>query len=83
MATNEKEPEQKAWAGAVRAVFPTFKNGGTHVNISGVSLVKTAPNKAAALKLVEFMVSDAAQKLYAELNYEYPVKPGIAVTPLI
>lgn len=83
MSTNEKEPEQKQWAGAVKVIFPTFKNGGSHVNISGVSLVKTAPNKAAALKLVEFMVSDEAQKLYAELNYEYPVKPGTAVTPLI
>lgn len=83
MSTNEKEPEQKQWAGAVKVIFPTFKNGGSHVNISGVSLVKTAPNKAAAMKLVEFMVSDEAQKLYAELNYEYPVKSGTAVTPLI
>ncbi|MBT9290680.1 extracellular solute-binding protein [Hyphomicrobiaceae bacterium 22] len=83
MATNEKEPEQKEWAKSVRVVMPTFASGGSHVNISGALLAKNAPNRDAALKLVEFMVGGEAQKLYAELNFEYPVVAGVAPTPLI
>ena len=39
------DPEQKAWADAVNIVFPTFESGGTHLNISGVAMTKSAPNK--------------------------------------
>ncbi len=70
------DPEQKAWAEAVRIVFPTFENGGTHVNISGVALTKSAPNRENALKLMEFLVSPRAQEIYAEANFEYPIAPG-------
>lgn len=73
MLNNEEEPEQKDWAAAVRIVFPTFEEGGTHVNVSGVVLAKNAPNKANAEKLIDFLVSDEGQSLYAETNYEYPV----------
>jgi iron(III) transport system substrate-binding protein len=83
MSTNEKEPEQKAWAGAVRAIMPKLPDGGTHVNISGAVLAKNAPNRAAAVKLLEFMVSTEAQKVYADLNYEYPVRAGIKAADLI
>ena len=78
------DPEQKAAAEAVNVVFPTFANGGgTHMNISGVAMTKSAPNKEAALKLMEFLVSDAAQKIYAETNYEFPVKAGVPVSDLV
>lgn len=83
MATADKEPEQKDWAKAIKIIFPTYKDGGTHTNISGVGLVKTAPNKAAAMKLIEFMVGDEAQKIYAAANFEYPVREGTDVAPLI
>lgn len=77
------DPEQKAAAETVNVVFPTFVAGGTHMNISGVAMTKSAPNKAAALKLMEFLVSDAAQKIYAETNYEFPVKAGVPVSDLV
>lgn len=77
------DPEQKAAAEAVNVVFPTFAAGGTHMNISGVAMTKSAPNKASALKLMEFLVSDAAQKIYAETNYEFPVKAGVPVSDLV
>ncbi len=80
MQTNEKEPVQKEWASAVRILFPNAKNRGTHVNISGMSLVKHAPNKTNALKLLEYLTSDKAQQIYAEANYEYPVKSSVPVS---
>ncbi len=46
--------------------LPTFKDGGTHMNISGVAMTKAAPNREAALQLMEFLASDEAQKIYAE-----------------
>ncbi|GGW21935.1 iron ABC transporter substrate-binding protein [Gemmobacter lanyuensis] len=78
-----KDPEQKAWADSVRIVFPVFDGGGSHMNISGVAMTKSAPNKEAALKLIEWLSSDAAQKIYAETNNEFPVKPGVPASELV
>jgi iron(III) transport system substrate-binding protein len=64
-------------------VLPKFQNAGTHVNLSAVVLARYAPNKANAMKLIEWLVGDEAQHMYADLNYEYPVRPGIAVNPTI
>lgn len=77
------DPEQKAAAEAVNIVFPTFEAGGTHLNISGVAMTKSAPNKENALKFMEWLSSDAAQKIYAETNYEFPVKAGVAKSDLV
>jgi iron(III) transport system substrate-binding protein len=71
------DPEQKAAAEAVRIVFPTFEGDGVHVNISGIAMTKAAPNREEALQFMEWLSGDAAQKLYAETNNEYPVKPGV------
>lgn len=79
-----REPEGRAWGEAVKVILPTFQDGsGTHVNISGVAMAKNAPNRASALRFMTFLVSDRAQKLYAELVYEYPVKAGIALDPTV
>lgn len=77
------DPEQKAWAEQVNIVFPTFESGGTHLNISGVAMTKSAPNKENALKFMEWLSSDAAQKIYAETNYEFPVKAGVERSELV
>jgi iron(III) transport system substrate-binding protein len=77
------DPEQQAWANSVNIVFPTFENGGTHLNISGVAMTKAAPNREAALKLMEWLSGDEAQKIYAETNHEYPVKDGVARSELV
>jgi len=76
MENNEKNPEQKEWAASINVIFPVFEGGGTHVNISGMALAKHAPNKADAIKLMEFLASPEVQTIYAEKNYEYPVAPG-------
>jgi iron(III) transport system substrate-binding protein len=83
MQTNEKEPEQKQWAASVDVVFPTFGGKGTHVNVSAAGIAKHAKNKANAIKLIEYLSGDEAQKLYAERNFEYPVKPGAGIDPLV
>ena len=77
------DPEQKVWADAVNIVFPTFEGGGTHLNISGVAMTKSAPNKENALKFMEWLTGDTAQKIYAETNYEFPVKPGVERSALV
>ena len=77
------DPEQTEWANSVNPVFPVFENGGTHMNISGVAMTKAAPNHDAALKLMEWLSSDEAQKMYAETNYEFPVKPGVPSSELV
>jgi iron(III) transport system substrate-binding protein len=82
MLTGNNE-EQKRWAEAIRVVLPTFKDGGTHVNISGVVLAKNAPNRANAVRFIEWMVSDQGQKLHADLNYEYPLKSGVQIDETI
>ena len=83
MLKNEKEPEQKEWAKAVEINFPNQETTGTHVNVSGVALTKHAPNKDEALKLIDFLTGDVAQKQYAEDNNEYPVKAGVPVSELV
>jgi iron(III) transport system substrate-binding protein len=77
------DPEQKAAAEAVRIVFPTFEGDGVHVNISGIAMTKAAPNREEALQFMEWLSGDAAQKLYAETNNEYPVKPGVERSALV
>ena len=77
------DPEQMAAAKAVRIDFPVFEGGGTHMNISGIAMTKAAPNRAAALQLMEWLSGDTAQKIYAETNYEYPVKPGVERSALV
>ncbi|MEZ5877720.1 MAG: Fe(3+) ABC transporter substrate-binding protein [Tepidamorphaceae bacterium] len=83
MATNEKEPEQKEWAAAIKVLFPNNDERGTHVNISGMAMAKHAPHKENALKLMRFLASEEAQRVYAEQVYEYPVKPGVPPSDLV
>lgn len=77
------DPEQVPAAESVNIIFPTFENGGTHLNISGVAMTKSAPNRENALKFMEWLSGDAAQKIYAEMNHEYPVKPGVERSALV
>jgi iron(III) transport system substrate-binding protein len=77
------DPEQTEWANSVRVTFPVFEGDGTHLNISGVAMTRSAPNREAALQLMEWLSSDPAQKLYAETNHEFPVKPGVERSALV
>ena len=82
MAKMFKDQKQVPWAEAVNVIFPNQSGRGTHMNVSGVALTKYAPNKDNAIKLMEFLASEAGQEMYAQKNAEYPVKPGIAWSDL-
>ncbi len=79
METSDK-PEQREWAKSIKIIFPNAADRGTHVNISGAILAKHAPNKAAGVKLIEFLASEEGQRIYAEQVNEYPLKGGVAVS---
>ena len=83
MQTNHKKTEQKKWAKSVRLIYPNRLTTGTHVNLSGMVMAKYAPHKENALKLMEFLVSKKAQRIYAEVNFEYPIRPSVPVSPLV
>lgn len=66
------------------AVFwPNQNDGGVHVNISGAGITRHGRNEAAAIKLLEFLSSDKAQNLFADVNMEYPANPRIAADPFV
>lgn len=83
MRSGKGGDEQKTWGEGIKVLLPTFKDGGTQVNISGAAIAKNAPNKDAAVKLLEYLVSDEAQQIYAKANFEYPVKPGAPLDPIV
>ncbi len=78
MRSGDGGPEQKLWGQAIQVVLPRFNGGGTHVNVSGAAIAKHAPNRAQALQLLEFLVSADAQKIYAGIDYEYPIRASVA-----
>ncbi len=77
------DEEQQAWANSVNILFPNQADRGTHVNISGVSLTKSSPNRDSAIQLMEFLASESAQSIYAEQNYEYPINPAVPSSALV
>lgn len=85
MKSAKPDSDARKWGDAIRVVKPVFAKAGsgTHVNISGAAVAKHAPNQAAAQALIEYLVSAPAQQLYAQANYEYPVRKGVALDPLI
>jgi iron(III) transport system substrate-binding protein len=83
MLTNTDEPEQQDWAKAVRILFPSSAEMGTHVNISGMLLAKYAPHPENGLKLMHFLAEPEAQSVYAEGNFEYPVNPAVQPSEIV
>lgn len=75
--------EQEKWGQAIKVLLPTFEGGGTHVNISGAAVAKNAPHRDAAVRFLEYLVSPDAQKIYAEANFEFPVRQGATIHPII
>jgi iron(III) transport system substrate-binding protein len=63
----------------IAIVWPNQGNAGTHINISGGGMLKTAPNKEAAVKFLEYLVSDDAQRYFADGNNEWPAVPAVTV----
>ena len=62
---------------AVGLVFPNQDSRGAHANVSGAGVVATAPHPENALRLLEFLTTPEAQRIFAEGNHEYPVVEGV------
>jgi len=78
LASDDKE--QREAAAKIGVIWPNQSDRGTHVNVSGAGVVKTARNKDNAIKLIEFLVKPESQAWYAAVNNEYPVVPGTEIT---
>ena len=63
--------------------FPNQEGRGTHINVSGAGVAKYAPNKANAIKFIEFLSSAAAQETFSSSNFEYPVNTNVKISPLL
>jgi iron(III) transport system substrate-binding protein len=83
MLNNDAEPEQKQWAASARIIYPDAEGEGTQVNAAGAFIAKYAPNPDNANKLIEYLLSDEAQQLYANGNYEYPAVAGVEPAELV
>ncbi len=77
------KPEERAIGEKLAVFFPNQGDRGTHVNISGAGVLKSAPNKDNAVKLLEFLVSPEAQRYFADISFEYPVNPTVKPHPVL
>jgi len=83
MLSGKKGPEQQAAAKKVLPFFPNQGDRGTHMNISGGGVLKNAPNKANAIKLLEFLLTKEAQEHIVNNTFEYPMIDGVEPHPLV
>lgn len=80
MLAEVDDEAQRAAAEKMAIIWPNQGDRGAHVNVSGAGVIKHSKNRENAIRLLEFLVSDEAQKWYAEVNHEYPVKPGVEIS---
>ena len=71
------KPEERGIGEKIGVLFPNQADRGTHVNISGAGVMKNAPNREAAVKFLEYLAGDEAQRYFAEGNNEWPVVAGV------
>lgn len=70
---NSKKQSDQETAKSLGVIFPNQNGRGTHINISGIALLKSSQNKDAAIKFIEFMLSKEAQEILVSTSHEYPV----------
>ncbi|MGH8726283.1 MAG: Fe(3+) ABC transporter substrate-binding protein [Burkholderiales bacterium] len=74
-----EKPDERQVGERIGIVFPNQATWGTHVNISGAGVLKNAPHREAAIRFLEYLASDAAQRFFADGNNEWPVVAGVKV----
>lgn len=82
MLSSDNPDERKAGE-QVKILFPNQEGRGTHINVSGAGVSAHAPNKENAVKFIEFLSGTEAQQVFAQANFEYPVKEGTEWAPLL
>jgi iron(III) transport system substrate-binding protein len=74
------KPEDRRTMDRIVVVWPDQKGSGAHVNVSGGGILKNAPHREAAVKFLEYLASDQAQRYFADGNNEWPVVAGVKVS---
>ncbi len=77
------DPDQAKAASKLDVFWPNQSGRGAHVNVSGAGVTAASKNRDDAIRLLEFLVSDASQEWYADVNNEYPVKSGVALSATV
>ncbi|MDG1397201.1 MAG: Fe(3+) ABC transporter substrate-binding protein [Polaribacter sp.] len=80
---NSKNADEVKAGEVIKVFFPNQEGRGTHVNVSGAGVAKYAPNKVNAIKFIEFLANEKAQKVFAKANYEYPVNTKVMPSELL
>ena len=74
-----EKPEDRKIVESIGVIWPNQQTTGTHINISGGGMLKHAPHKEAAVKFLEYLTSDEAQRYFADGNNEWPVVASVKV----
>jgi iron(III) transport system substrate-binding protein len=77
------KPAEQAVFDKIGVIFPNQADRGTHVNVSGAGVAKNAPNKANAIKAMEYLASPEAQRYFADVSLEYPANPTMKPHPVL
>ena len=80
--TSNKDNERR-YSNKIAVFFPNQDGRGAHINVSGAAVIKTSKNIDNAIKFIEYLASDKAQKLYAQANHEYPIRDNIQVSEIV
>ena len=83
MLADADKPDDYNAASKMKIIWPNQDSRGVHVNVSGAGVLKTAPNKDNGVKFIEFLSSQQAQQIYADVNFEYPVKASVKVNAIL
>ena len=77
-----EDADQRSWAKSMNLIYPNqgAEDRGAHMNVSGGGVAIYSKNKESATKLLEFLTEPTSQKLYGEINFEFPVNPNVEPT---
>jgi len=78
-----KNPEEVKAGKAIKVFFPNQEGRGAHINVSGAGVAKYAPNKANAIKFIEFLANKSSQEKFALSNFEYPVNEAVEASDIL
>ena len=74
---NSPDDDEVKTAQKIGLFFPNQDDRGTHINVSGAGVAKYAPNKENAILFIEYLISQEAQQVFTEANYEYPILESV------
>lgn len=77
------QPETRQIVQNLKVFFPSLGDRGTHINISGAGVIRTAKNRDNAIRLLEYLVTPEAQAYFADVAYEYPVNATVPLNPIL